>query len=422
MRRNKLKRFSVAIVLLLVSSWGWTAEPQFRGFISQSVVFSDDNPLFDDDTGVNFNLREIGLNTSWQITDRFRLAGQLMSRKAWEIDDGDPTVDFLLVDYKYLVSASAMVGVRLGRTKLPYGVYNTTRDVPHARPGIFVPQSVYFESMRNVLLATDGGHLYFNFNHALADINVDLSYGKIGLDGSSLEYLIFQRELPGDFDSLESQIFKVEFLPSGALRDMTLALSLVDASSDYDDAPNFTPAEQFAGGVALASDPTLFTSYITQMEISALLKLLSLQYSMADWIITAEYLNADIAINNAEVLHIPTVLGDSRSDSQLEGYYGQVEWLLSSQISLYGRYEELYFNDQDRDGEDYQRTVGGNPVTQYQKALSLGARWYFTPDWSVTGEFSSNRGAAFINGSEEVDYSALKKRWHAFILQMSYHF
>jgi hypothetical protein len=40
------------------------------------------------------------------------------------------------------------------------GLYNETRDVPFTHPGIFLPQVVYFDRVRNLVLSTDGAMLY----------------------------------------------------------------------------------------------------------------------------------------------------------------------------------------------------------------------------------------------------------------------
>lgn len=391
--------------------------PQFHGYLSQGIIYSGDNPFYDKRTGTNLNARELGLNVSWSMNDKVRFAGQLLSRKAGGLDNGRLRVDFLLVDYNFFINEKASAGVRLGRVKNPYGLYNTTRDVPHARPGVFVPQSVYFESLRGPLLSSDGGDLYFSFNNELADFNFDVYGGKSHFDNKALEYQLYQTDMPGKFDNVDIRGIKAVAEPK-ALPDLTAAVTAVDIRTDYKNAPTFSPTQQQAALSVLAADETLVPYYITSLRINALMRLYSLQYTQNDWIFTGEYLTIDINLNKFGVanFNVPNY------KTKLNGYYAQAEWLASNKLSAYSRYEELYYNTKDKNGRDYALRTGGNPVTQYNKALTLGARWYITSNFSTTAEYSINEGTAFINGQTNIDYSTLKKNWNMFILEVSYHF
>ena len=54
------------------------------------------------------------------------------------------------------------LGFRAGRIKLPYGLYNQSRDVDMARTSVLLPQSVYSEVDRELLIAYEGVGLYGN--------------------------------------------------------------------------------------------------------------------------------------------------------------------------------------------------------------------------------------------------------------------
>ena len=393
-------------------------EPQFHGYLSQAAIRSTDNPYFDDESGTNFNFREIGLNLAWSATDQLRLAGQVLSRKAGDLEDGDPSIDFLLVDYNFLATEELSAGIRLGRVKSPYGIYNTTRDVPHGRPGIFVPQSVYFESTRGAILSSDGGNFYLSNTNSVADFNFDLFGGKVSFDNAAVEYQIYQTDMPGKIEGGDLGGIRLEILPK-AMPDLTVAVTTMDIQGiRYEDAPVLTPAERLSAAVTLANDPSQYADFITSMKIDVFMMLYSLQYEWRDLIFTTEYLDIDIDIHDFEVIHLP--LPDR--EVSLLGYYFQTEWLVSNRYSVYARYEELYYNKDDKSGKEFAELTGGNPVTQYNKALTLGARWYYTPDFSLTAELSRNTGAAFINGQANIDYSALKEDWNLLMLQVAYHF
>ena len=144
----------------------------------------------------------------------------------------------------------------------------------------------------------------------------------------------------------------------------------------------------------------------------------SAQYNWKDWIFTSEYVDIKTNLRNFSIATAPQ---EGRS-SDSRAFYLQAEWQAAEKLSLYTRYEELYYDQSDKDGIAFSFQTGGNAVAQFNRAYTIGSRWYFTPDWSLTGEYSKNKGAGFINGPDDIDYSSLKKDWDVFILQMSYHF
>lgn len=420
---SKLRSLSASLALLMsvAAPSGHASDPHWQGYVSQGAIYSGDNPFFDDDTGLNFNYRELGLNISWNYNENLRFAGQVLSRKAGDLDDGDLRLDFLLMDYQFLTTQSVTAGIRLGRVKNQYGIYNTTRDVPHGRPGVFVPPSVYFESLRGALLSSDGGNLYFKLNNRFADVSLDIYGGQAHFDNEALEYQLFQVDMPGEFSDPYGGGIHLMVEPK-FIDNFLVGLTYIEIDTEYDDAPSFSLAQLPGAYFNLLSNPSSYPLYFTNLEANAQMTLYSAQYSPGNWIFTSEFLSIDIDFENAEILHAPAPPGQLRDSFVLNSYYLQAEWLASNKLSVYARYEELYNNKDDKDGEEYAATLGGNPYTQYDKAFTLGARWYFTPDLSVTAEYSTNEGAAFINGQADVNYAELKEDWDLFILQLSFHF
>lgn len=407
----------IGLLFLVGAFCTWADKPKVNGFLSQAVIVSNDNPFYDSETGVNFNFHEFGLNTTWQAAKQIRIAGQVISRKAGRFSDSSPDLDFLLADYNFFLSENASSGIRLGRLRNPYGLYNATRDVPHARPGVFVPRSVYFESFREALQRIDGGSWYLSNNSRWGDFSVDVSMGKTKVETTAVEYILFEKDILGKFGDLNAVGLKFNYVPA-LMPDLTVAYTWFEFDTELQSAPTFSLPEQFAASLVLFNDPTQFSNYITGLRLDGEINLYSMQYNWDNWILTGEYLNIDIGLNDFEVLHQPF----SESNTTLRGSYLQLEWLASQHWSAYSRYEEVYNNIDDKDGLEYALRTGGNQYTQYAKALTLGARYYLTPDWSITGEFSHNEGATFIAGADDIDYSALKKDWDLYIFQISFHF
>lgn len=119
---------------------------QLHGFASLTLVNTTDNNFFGrSDDRVSRDFTEVGANASWRLTSDVQLAAELLSHRAGGTDDGGVRLDYGLIDWTPLSREDGRAGIRLGRIKTAYGLYNKTRDVPFTRPSIILPQSIYFE-------------------------------------------------------------------------------------------------------------------------------------------------------------------------------------------------------------------------------------------------------------------------------------
>ena len=125
---------------------------QVHGFLTQGYFLTSNNNNFfgESKRGGSLGFTEIGVNASWALRPNVLLAVQVLSRRAGEAAKGEPELDFALLDYAAVETADRRLGVRLGRVRLPFGLYNDTRDVAFTRPSILLPQSIYFERTREL--------------------------------------------------------------------------------------------------------------------------------------------------------------------------------------------------------------------------------------------------------------------------------
>jgi len=393
------------------------ADVNVNGYFSQAIISSPDNPYFISDSGTSFDYRELGVNGSWQVNKQLRLAAQVVSRKLGDMEDGSPKLDFALLDYNFFNSEFVNAGIRLGRVKNAYGFYNKIRDVPHARPGVMISQSIYFESMRDALLSVDGGEFYLDIDTSIGEVSLESYIGKTDLSEGVVEQMIYQGKTSGEYQEADVKGFKLSYMPELA-PDLNLAVSMIDVGMDMENVTAFTQ-EQIAQGIAeLIVNPGAFSKYVTGTNIDALLKLLSVQYSYESWVFTTEFLQIDIDITDMSVLYFPT----PDRENILQGYYLQAEWLASEKFGFFARFDDLVYDKYDRKGIEYEARTGRNPDTQYTRSYTFGSRWYLTPDLSLTAEYSRNNGAATLIGPSSIDYSKLVKDWDLYVLQLSYHF
>jgi len=110
---------------------------QLHGFLAQAAFHTSDNNFYgQSDDGVSTDANEAGLNAALRLSDNLRLSGQVIARNGGESDPGELRTDLFNLDWQFWKSMQSRAGVRVGRVRNPYGLYNETRDVASARPSI----------------------------------------------------------------------------------------------------------------------------------------------------------------------------------------------------------------------------------------------------------------------------------------------
>lgn len=134
---------------------------QVHAFASQGVIKSTkNNYLVRHSTRGSFELTEAAINFTQQLTDRLRTGLQLFTSQIGGVGDFRVQADWYYIDYR----AADWLGIRAGRTKVPFGLYNEINDIDAARVPILLPQAVYPLLSRDLLLAQTGIELYGYLN------------------------------------------------------------------------------------------------------------------------------------------------------------------------------------------------------------------------------------------------------------------
>lgn len=119
------------------------------GFVSQTVSYSTaNNYIGNTEEKWSADYREMGAGVTLSNND-YVGSLQLISRRAGGMNDGDIAIDHAFVGKTWLDDGASWL-FALGKNKLPYGIYNETRDVPSTRPSILLPQAIYLERTRDL--------------------------------------------------------------------------------------------------------------------------------------------------------------------------------------------------------------------------------------------------------------------------------
>jgi len=392
------------ILFFLPSSWVYAENDlklRTHGFFTQGYIKSKDNNFFGNSSGKgSLNFTEIGVNASIQPLAQLHTSAQLLLRQAGESDTADLALDFAIIDYRLQSSPIFNSGIRVGRIKNTLGFYNETRDIAFTRPSVILPQSIYFDRVRDVALSSNGGQIYGFYSSSIMDVQLQISAAK-PLLSKDTEIALFSTDLPGALDpkfSYGSKI-NIEFFQGR----LNFAYSDIYLNIDYG-----TTTGQALNNPNLKFNPRVFSA----------------RFLMKNFIFSTEYALRKFKFNEMKD-YVPF------SSQTGESYYFQIVYLLNHDIRLLARYDVTYLNKDDKSGKKFSARFDGKrpDFTQFAKDFTVGIQWKLNHSWLFMIEQHWVRGTAWLPiqdnidlSQEELDFGQLKRDWWMFNALVSYRF
>lgn len=367
---------------------------QVHGFASQGAVKTTANRFFGDSENISFDFTEIGVNASYRANPRLLVAGQILARRAGEMYDGTPSLDYALADITLDASARRILGLRLGRFKNDLGLYNATRDVPFTRPSIFLPQSVYYDRVRNLMLSSDGLAAYGAYYGDAGHLSLTLAGGWPVID-ENVEWAYLGNDFPGE-------IRANEIVWTGSLWCTVLDERLKVGLSAATLAMRFDP--DVGSGVAAGTTELIYG-------------IASLQYYTQHVTLSAEYGRQPLEWEG----YGPLFPDQKRTG---EGYYLQSAFRVFPNFEVMLRYEEGFADRNDRRGSNDFPVISGllpNHV-YYFKAGTLGLRWDLNPHVMLRADYQINSGTFTLSNRENPDPFASGANWNAVAIEIAVRF
>jgi hypothetical protein len=134
------------------------AHVDIHAFVSQGFILTSYNDYID--TGTTHGsaqFTEMGINvTKAFFKDKLRIGLQLFAQDLGPAGSFTIKADWFYVDYRW----QDWLGFRVGRLKIPYGIYNEVSDIDSARVPILLPESIYPLQIRDFLFAQNGAEIY----------------------------------------------------------------------------------------------------------------------------------------------------------------------------------------------------------------------------------------------------------------------
>jgi len=365
-------------------------EVQFHGFLAQGFFHTSDNNLYGhSDDSVSAGLTEVGLNASYQPFAKLRFSTQGLYRRAGDLDHGSMRLDFGVADWTMLNSDTGRLGIRMGRVKQPYGLYNETRDVSFTRPSILLPEGIYFDQARSLFLSADGGSFYADQRVPYGDLHFKFNYGMTLGDNKDLGSALLTTAAQGQLKARPSLSTQLSYEINEG--EYIFAVSYADLLLDY----RPISGDIFSAG-KIHLQPLLFSA----------------QYNGEKWTLAAEYEYQWLDLTAfGDFLPKTTILSHS--------WYVQASYQLLSKLQATVRYDDLEMHYGQVEQSIYM--IPSRPLP-YARDWMMGLRYDITTSWMIRAEYHHVNGIAWLPIPGNTDQSTIATNWDIYGLQLSFRF
>lgn len=371
-----------------------------HGFVSQGAFVSTENDYLGHSERGSFEFLEAAVNVSSEVTDRLRIGAQLFTRDLGPIGNYTLSLDWAYLDYRL----RDWLGLRAGRIKIPFGLYNEFIDVDAARLQILPPQSVYSTRNRDILLAHTGFSVYGSSALGAAGaLDYHAYAGALFVDPNSNALVVVG---PVELDAVDTKyVAGGQLFWRTPLTGLRVGGSLLHSNLAFHFSVDTLTRMQLvmAGLVPGDFDGTFVYGY---RDIN--LGIGSAEYMIGDFTFSAEYSRTGYHVYSS----IPTVFPPTDIDS--EGLYGMASYRLTESLEA-GAYYSLFFADaDDRDGSGERFTESHRA---YQKDLAVTARFDVNDSWLWKLEAHYMDGTGDVLDDDPADPDNLASKWGFFLVK-----
>ncbi len=389
---------------------------EIHGFISQGYLLTDTNNYLADTEDGTFEFNELGINFSTDLTDLLHIGVQLFARDLGTVGNDDVVLDWAYADYRW----QDWLGLRAGRIKIDYGLYNETREVDMLRTGVMLPQSVYSELWRDSFSGINGAALYgyvpMSFMGRLA---YNLQIGAMTFKEDSGFARTFAHRMN---ETLNISSMNSDYAWFADVQWNTPVPNLKTKFTAYD-----VEGMEADGNITVTMmDGSTVNSAVTYELAEKNGYVLSLEYIFKNLILAAEYSEDNYQIKTDMEAQIQaqgnppeggTPPGDGPPKMTSEGWYISASYRFTDWFETALSYSEYYPNADDKDG---QRKREGDKFTSWLKTTTLSTRFDINDYWVLKLEASYNDGFGGINLADNPD--GLEPYWSLFAAKMTFSF
>ncbi len=396
---KRLMGCAIVVCLLLCGGFIPFAKAQgndivWRGFAAQGVIEAQDSNYIDDHGDVSMKLTELGINSSYRVSPEVRIAAQGVYLNGGNRYPEGVRLDYLFVDWQFFNALDWQANLHLGRIKNHHWLYSATRDVPHTRPTIILPQSVYFDAFRDVALGTDGVGLFVQNNSPMGDFEFVATYGSSPISSQQAENLLGHAS-QGDLDLQWDRKASLFWQPSNS--NLRFGISALNSDFIYRQGNNDIYIDGTATSQRLMGHLTYFSEH---------------------WDLAIELMRERVIYRNF-------IAPGFRIDATAEGGYIQGRYHFSPSIAFVARMDLFDLDRTDRSGKRREQETDGQVPAYFgfQDQMTLGVTWEFHQNWRFQAEVHRVKGtgrlAPVLMPDTELNQS---KYWNIWAAQLMYWF
>ncbi len=374
----------------------WDEDVQFHGFLSQGLFHTSGNNVFGKSkNSVSAGLTEVGLNISYQVFNPLSFAAQGLYRRAGKNTGvrGEVTLDYAFFDYTFLNFDKGRIGIRGGRVKNPWGLYNETRDVAFTHPTISLPR-VYFVRSRNLLLSMDGGQFYADYNASIGDFSFKFNYGVANADNRELLLAVtLDPNTSGSLKGEQSLVTQLNYEILGG--QYVFAISYAQVNLGY----RAGHQRDLYSGMNINIESFIFSTQFNGEKIS----------------LVGEYARQWTNING-------TLQNGTDGPQVSEYWYLQAGYRFLDNLQATIRYDYWVSDTSDRSGQTFNQQTGLPAHIGFTQDVVVGLRWDISPSWMARAEYSRVHGSGSISQVDNPDLLGRVSNWNIYALQVAFRF
>jgi hypothetical protein len=420
-----MKSFIVILVLLLALpalGQGLSDRVEIHGFVSQGYMQTTENNFLMKSEDGSFEFLESAVNFYFRLGNKLTGGIQLGAYDFGRDGNNWFNLDWGFLDYHW----KDALGIRVGKIRWAYGLYNKGQDFEAGRTSIFQPQSIYAREIRELLLAYQGFGLYGNIPMGpLGDLDHEFKLGTITVPNPTGGVVYRYANLFGMYGAMEVafQLGMAGLLPPGAEVAWRVNNTCVDSKFMKGGAIIWnTPLPGLRLGVTydymefnllsdLAFDVVMQGAVVQTMlgELDMLVKnavyVLSAEYMLGNLVLTGEYIHKDVDF-----------AGTIQKNT---GYYGQATYRFADWFELGVYYDTYYPDAEDKEGAN-QTAMGLPDYLAWHKDICATLRFDFTTNWLLKLEMHKIDGVARLYPLDNPN--GMEQNWMLFAAKTSFNF
>jgi hypothetical protein len=380
-----------------------------NGFLSQGYVYSTHNDFIPQSSrNGSFELNEFGLTFSADVSKKLRVGFQVLARDFGPMGNHQLKLDWGFADYRI----SNALGIRIGKIKAPFGLYNEIRDTDALYPMVILPQSIYDEAKRAVFVAYNG-----------IGVHGSLDFGTGGLNYHFFTGGVNHPEVAPYMTQIQTAINT-----GMSMAGLGMSISPIAMDTQFYFGGRLiwrTPINGFRMGGSYLSLRSEFNSMLTvplmgQMPVFGAMRIkdaffLSAEWAIGNFTLSSEYMELPVQL-------FLTLFGQEMEllKEIQQGWYVMGSYVFNDKLTLYGFYDQFYADKGDTIG--YSSIRLGNPgYYGWQKEWVAGLRYDVSFNWTIKVEYHIIDGLAksyvFFVGMPETE-----QKWNMVAAKISYNF